>query len=246
MVFQKSKLPIGSITVSNGKTVGFLGQDKIYIGRKNKTYKVNESILHNPFVIGKDGNREECLVKFRKYLWEKYKEKGDVYKELIRIVNILVLEKKDIDLVCWCFPEECHGNVIKKCLEWIIKEEVNKIFYIAIVGSRHFEDYEFLKNHCNKIISDLETDDLIKIVSGGAKGVDTLAKQYATEYGYECIEILPDWDKHKKSAGMIRNKEIVDKCNYCIAFWDYKSPGTQNTILRCKEAYKPITVITID
>jgi len=35
------------IRVINGKTNGFLGNDKIYIGRENKTYGVEESVLKN-------------------------------------------------------------------------------------------------------------------------------------------------------------------------------------------------------
>jgi len=46
-----------------------------------------------------------------------------VYKELIRIA-MKVKAGENIQLVCWCKPLDCHGDVIKRCVEWIIKEEL--------------------------------------------------------------------------------------------------------------------------
>ena len=40
----------------------------VYIGRRNNRRNLPESIWHNPFVIGKDGAREEVLAKFEVYL----------------------------------------------------------------------------------------------------------------------------------------------------------------------------------
>lgn len=111
------------ITVINGKTNRFLGNDKIYISRENKTYSVEESVLKNIFIIRKDGTRNEIIAKYRAWLWKEFNKKGAVYKELIRIA-IKVKAGENIQLVCWCKPLDCHGDVIKRCIEWIIKEEL--------------------------------------------------------------------------------------------------------------------------
>lgn len=109
------------LRVLNGKKVGFVGKDKIYIGRK--CYGLEGSVLRNEFVIGQDGNREEVIEKYRKWLWIEWKKKGEVYEELMRIGK-LVKEGKNVELVCWCKPLGCHGDVVKKCVEWMIKEEI--------------------------------------------------------------------------------------------------------------------------
>jgi len=44
-----------------------------------------------------------------------------------------------------------------------------------------------------------------KLVSGGAKGADTLAERFAKELGIDCEVFLADWNKHGKAAGFIHN-----------------------------------------
>ena len=89
--------------------------------RGNGVYVGRPSVLGNPYVIGKDGNRDEVIEKYRKWLWAKYKEKGKVYDELMRLCDIA--RKRDLVLMCWCKPKACHGDVIKRCVEWMIKRQ---------------------------------------------------------------------------------------------------------------------------
>ena len=84
------------LTVLNGKTVGFVGADKIYIGRKG--YGLNGSVLANKFVIGKDGSREDVIEKYRQWLWIEWNKKGAVYDELVRIAK-LVKEEENVELI---------------------------------------------------------------------------------------------------------------------------------------------------
>lgn len=65
----------------------------VYIGRP--------SPYGNPFVIGPDGSREEVVEKFQKYLVNT--------PELLGMVR---LELRGKDLVCFCAPELCHGDVL--------------------------------------------------------------------------------------------------------------------------------------
>jgi hypothetical protein len=77
----------------------------VYIGREMIMYgKViaEGSIWYNPFKIGKDGTREQVLEKFEDYL------KSNA--ELIKQVKTL----KGKALACWCSPEACHGDILKR------------------------------------------------------------------------------------------------------------------------------------
>lgn len=113
---------------------------------------------------------------------------------------------------------------------------------VALVGSRDFTDYELFKTKVKYYTQNLGN---FSIVSGGAKGADTLAKQYAAEFGHEFIEHLADWDKHGKSAGFKRNATIVENCTHLIAFQINDSKGTQHSIDLAKSANKPVRVVKI-
>lgn len=82
----------------------------VYIGRPSK--------WGNPYEIGKDGTRSEVIDKYRKYLRNN--------QELLGQLG----ELKGKTLGCWCFPNQCHGDVLieeisgmeMKCTEeWDLK-----------------------------------------------------------------------------------------------------------------------------
>jgi hypothetical protein len=107
---------------------------------------------------------------------------------------------------------------------------------LAIVGSRTFNNYEVVKS----ALKDLT---ISEIVSGGAKGADSLAEQFAQENKIPIKVFKPDWEKYGRSAGMIRNKSIVDYADKVIAFWDGISKGTENSIGLARKQGKLLSVI---
>jgi len=92
-----------TITVVNKKAHRGVG---IYIGRP--------SPLGNPFVIGRDGDREAVILKYESWLIGRM-NLGDQ-----RIWNALADIKEahehghEVNLICWCAPQACHGDVIKR------------------------------------------------------------------------------------------------------------------------------------
>ena len=79
-------------------------------------------------------------------------------------------------------------------------------------------------------------DDLLReigpfvVISGGAKGADSLAADWAREHG-QALQVYPaDWATYGRSAGPIRNREIVEHADRLIAFWDGISPGTRSVV----------------
>lgn len=108
---------------------------------------------------------------------------------------------------------------------------------IIIAGSRDFNDYELLKKSAIEIITKKTMlPDLTRIVSGGARGADTLGERFANEMGLEITRFIPDWDGLGKRAGYVRNAEMakfaVEDYNdgMLIAFWDGQSRGTKHMI----------------
>ena len=83
----------------------------------------------------------------------------------------------------------------------------------------------------------------IDVIEGEAPGADRLARQWGESRGHDVRRRPADWDRYgRKSAGFIRNSEMVEECTEGVGFWDGVSTGTQDTIQKLKLAGKPCRV----
>jgi len=80
---------------------------------------------------------------------------------------------------------------------------------------------------------------ITEIISGGAKGVDMSARQFAMERGIKFTEFLPEYDKYGRSAPLKRNIQIIEYADIVLAFWDGVSRGTWHVIDQCKKRGVP-------
>ena len=80
------------------------------------------------------------------------------------------------------------------------------------------------------------------IVSGGAKGIDQLAEEYANEHNIAKLIFMPEYDKYGSRAPLERNKTIVENADIVIAIWDGKSRGTKFTIGYAEKVGKTVEV----
>jgi hypothetical protein len=113
---------------------------------------------------------------------------------------------------------------------------------LGVIGSRLFDDYEFVKN---KILENFDVESIDTIVSGGAKGVDTLGEQFTDEFGIQKDISKPDWNKYGKGAAFIRNQEIVDHSDILIAFPIKTSGGTWDTIRKTQKSGKRVLIFEV-
>lgn len=126
---------------------------------------------------------------------------------------------------------------------------LNKIpIKIAIVGSRGFVNKKLLWERLNNFKTGLYYRNyyISEVITGGAKGADILGELWAKDNGIKCTVHKPDWNKHGKSAGFIRNKLIVNDCDYLIAFWDGKSKGTEHSLNLAKSLDKKTIIYEFD
>jgi len=104
------------ITIVNTRT--FAG-DSEYIGRPMKDRP--GSPLGNPFKVKPHGpyERNESVFRlYRQWLWKEMQDtEGKVFKELLRLKSIA--ETRPLNLACWCAPQACHGDVVKKAIEYL-------------------------------------------------------------------------------------------------------------------------------
>ena len=111
---------------------------------------------------------------------------------------------------------------------------------LAIVGSRDFTDYKRL----SRIIDRVRTQ-ITLIVSGGARGADTLAVRYAKEKAIPYLVLPANWDEYGKQAGILRNQTIVDNADAMVAFLAPESKGTKDSIKRAQIKRIPVHVVHV-
>ena len=107
---------------------------------------------------------------------------------------------------------------------------------IVVCGGRDFDDYKLLKLTLKEYINGLDIVDLnqIVVISGAARGADTLGEYFAYDYQIAVRKFPAKWDEIGKRAGWVRNAEMAkyaaEKHGVLFAFWDGKSRGTKNMI----------------
>lgn len=79
-------------------------------------------------------------------------------------------------------------------------------------------------------------------MSGGCSGADKIGEQYAHENNFQIEYYHADWKTYGKSAGPKRNKQMAEKCDYVICFWDGKSAGTKSMINFAQQLNKLIKI----
>jgi hypothetical protein len=106
---------------------------------------------------------------------------------------------------------------------------------VAVIGSRNFDDY-------NRVKRILDLYPITVIVSGGARGADSLGEKYANEKGLQKEIYVPQWDLFGKKAGFLRNTTIIENCDMVVVFWDGSSKGTKDSLDKA-QALKKTTLI---
>jgi len=84
-----------------------------------------------------------------------------------------------------------------------------------------------------------------EIISGGAKGIDSCAKEYALQNRLKYTEFLPQYEKYGRTAPLKRNIQIIEAADIVLAFWDGESHGTGFVIDKCNELKVACKVIII-
>lgn len=107
---------------------------------------------------------------------------------------------------------------------------------VAVVGSSSITDeklvFDFVKE-CHEWNNHYD-----KLISGGAKGVDTIAEKFANDNKIRTVIFKPCYEKYGEQAPLIRNSDIISKADKCIIIWDGYSECTANDIELCAQMRK--------
>ena len=113
----------------------------------------------------------------------------------------------------------------------------------SIPSSRHCTDQDLVEIHI--LLLHEQLGERLSLVSGAAKGVDTLARIIAEKYGIPITEFPADWSTYGRAAGPIRNKQLVQASDAVLAFVAPTSKGTRNTIGLARERGLPVHVVNL-
>lgn len=127
--------------------------------------------------------------------------------------------------------------------------------YVGVVGSRRRnrpEDLDIIYNILKSVGARYPSTPVV-VVSGGAVGVDSFAKQAAGLLGYDFIEIPIPMNPRPTSRweftlrAHFRNRKIAKICDELFALVNAdRRGGTENTLLHCDELGTPYTLIDDD
>lgn len=107
---------------------------------------------------------------------------------------------------------------------------------IAIIGSRGYPDFGFLGEQVRRL-----HHTTCSVISGGARGVDKRAVEFAKRFNVPTEEFPADWSQGK-GAGFARNQVMAERCTGCWAFWDGVSRGTLDMVKRVRALGKPVVL----
>ena len=105
---------------------------------------------------------------------------------------------------------------------------------LLIAGSRSLETFD---------LSPYIPPQTDMIITGGAKGIDALAEQYADQHRISKLIMRPRYDLYGRAAPIKRNQEMVDMADAVLIIWDGKSKGTKSTEQYARRMKKEIFVV---
>ena len=107
---------------------------------------------------------------------------------------------------------------------------------LLIVGSRSITSFD-LSPH---VPADVDT-----VISGGARGIDSLAEKYADLHRLSKCVLRPNYSLYGRAAPLKRNEKMVDMADAVLIIWDGISRGTEHTLKYTEKAKKPLTLIKV-
>jgi len=115
--------------------------------------------------------------------------------------------------------------------------------HYAVLGPRDFREVEY--DNYPYVKSILESfPDATALISGGARGVESLVHTFALETDIEFIKIAPIFKGRGPDAAFnIRNVEIMERGDELVVFWDGEAPRIRDFIIQSMKRGKEVTVI---
>lgn len=160
-----------------------------------------------------------------------------------------------IRFACFCSPTsmECHTELLvqyltqkfPQCKREQLSLPMDDLpeFRVIVCGGRDFDDYQLMERQLDSILSKKLKSSKVVIVSGCARGADSLAIKYATTHNLSVLKFPADWETNGRAAGFIRNGEMLKVAHAVVAFPG--GNGTRDMVSKATQAKIPTRVIGV-
>ena len=118
----------------------------------------------------------------------------------------------------------------------------NTQYRVIVAGTRSFKNYALVCKVLDGVFKSVDANN-IEIVSGTARGADSMGEWYAKEHNLHLKRFPADWGGYGKGAGPVRNKQMAEYANSCVVFWDGISKGSKNMIDTAKALGLKVLVV---
>ena len=129
--------------------------------------------------------------------------------------------------------------------------EMGDYYRLIVAGSRSY-DTEYgasairaRLDRALEIFRRKRPEDKLVIISGGARGPDSVAITWAAANGLQCDVYPADWQTHGKKAGYLRNETMCAVADGLLAFWDHESRGTLHMVRLMQCADKDVRIVRL-
>ena len=113
-------------------------------------------------------------------------------------------------------------------------------YHVLVSGSLSFDDSRLLRDTLDRLLAGKER---VSIVTGGAKGAESLGERYAQERGHTVKRSLAVWALYGRGAKVIRNTRLVEEADCAVFFWDGKSKAVAELIEKAEAKGIPVEVV---
>jgi hypothetical protein len=107
-----------------------------------------------------------------------------------------------------------------------------------IAGGRLFNDFDLME----QALKDNPWE-ITSVVSGRARGADTLGERWAKAHGLPVHYYPAEWSRYGRHAGYLRNETMASVSDALVAFWDGSSRGTAHMITIAQDRDLEVRII---
>ncbi len=117
---------------------------------------------------------------------------------------------------------------------------------LLVCGDRNWDEPERVEDAILFTWAEYDHSEYFLVISGGARGADTHAREACEKHGITFLEFPAEWDKHGRKAGPIRNQQMIDEGEpmQALAFHHdlAKSKGTKDMVRRLNLNNIPVAI----
>ena len=120
----------------------------------------------------------------------------------------------------------------------ITSEDARDEIRVVISGSPKYKSQEVLYQKLDEVRDRIGPDHAMRVIHGDRPGLDRMVRNWAAENGVPSTSVSEDWNAHPKSAGYVRNEQMLldHDAHLVVMLPDYGGKGPRHLLQQAQEA----------